>query len=946
MKKFFPKRILSILIVATFLISFATQLLTNAEAGEVGYISNADFEEKTASWNLNNGSSIVEEGRGGSGYAIKVKGSQWSNVNQRIKVEANTDYSLTGWVKRVRGEGAHYLYAKSSDGGSFTELNGTKKWFTYMSDDWVMHRWEFNSGDNTELILYMMIEDADSVFLYDDIKLEKLNPESFDGYIYNGDFEIGMSPGVWQLNDSYSIVEGGYDGSGYALYVEGKEWTNANQTVTVETNTDYRMSVWVKRIKGTGAHRFCAKADGETVTALNDSKEWFDYTDSDWVKHTWEFNSGNNTQVTVYITVDDANSVFMYDNVSMEKLAVASYDGYITNGDFETGRTSGWIISDTTTSSVVSGGYNSSSYSLRLGGTKGTNVKQTLRVEGMTDYRLKFNVRRVSGKGKQTVTVEKEKEVIEAVNGTKSEISNSTPGWFEHVYEFNSGRTTVITICLKIASGTSTYIYDNIILEEIKKPDYSDVLKGDISLDGKIDSADAELISKHINGTAILEGAAEYAADADYDGAITRADVTLVNKLMKSVESEAVLLSPIAGKVVAHPSWQVVELLDRYVPGKSDDFSGISNRVDSYMRDPIVLHWAFLGSAERFEVLVADNRELAGARSYYADEPILSIDNLIPDKTYYWAVIVNGKTSAVSSFKTANTIGTVTVEGVSNTRDLGGWSVGNGMRVKYGLAYRGANLDTPSEKGKSALLVDIGLKTEVDLRNHGEGLKYTLGDSVNFLLAGQWGGAMYASEDNTSITRLDSHYVAATANAIRAFADESNYPIYFHCSYGRDRTGTMALLLLGLLGVDRSDIMKDFELSFLAEFSGGGIAAAGHIKTMNQTIDWLKRTYAPSGSLQEAVEGYLLDIGITPEEISSIRRIMLEEIPEDIIKGDLDDDGEITVSDALAALRIAAKLAESNEDILKIGDVDADGEITVSDALAILRVAAKMADIL
>lgn len=61
-------------------------------------------------------------------------------------------------------------------------------------------------------------------------------------------------------------------------------------------------------------------------------------------------------------------------------------------------------------------------------------------------------------------------------------------------------------------------------------------------------------------------------------------------------------------------------------------------------------------------------------------------------------------------------------------------------------------------------------------------------------------------------------------------------------------------------------------------------------------------------------------------------------------KGDFDDDGVITVSDALAALRIAAKLAESTSAALKIGDIDSDGVITVSDALAILRVAAKMSD--
>ena len=63
-----------------------------------------------------------------------------------------------------------------------------------------------------------------------------------------------------------------------------------------------------------------------------------------------------------------------------------------------------------------------------------------------------------------------------------------------------------------------------------------------------------------------------------------------------------------------------------------------------------------------------------------------------------------------------------------------------------------------------------------------------------------------------------------------------------------------------------------------------------------------------------------------------------------VIKGDPDGDGEITVADALSALRVAAKLAEPTPELIACCDTDGDGEITVADALAILRVAAKLAD--
>ena len=61
-------------------------------------------------------------------------------------------------------------------------------------------------------------------------------------------------------------------------------------------------------------------------------------------------------------------------------------------------------------------------------------------------------------------------------------------------------------------------------------------------------------------------------------------------------------------------------------------------------------------------------------------------------------------------------------------------------------------------------------------------------------------------------------------------------------------------------------------------------------------------------------------------------------------KGDPDKDGEITVGDALIALRIAAKLTVPTDDQFAACNVDGDNEVTVGDALMILRVAAKLTD--
>ncbi len=44
-------------------------------------------------------------------------------------------------------------------------------------------------------------------------------------------------------------------------------------------------------------------------------------------------------------------------------------------------------------------------------------------------------------------------------------------------------------------------------------------------------------------------------------------------------------------------------------------------------------------------------------------------------------------------------------------------------------------------------------------------------------------------------------------------ADRENYPIYLHCTYGNDRTGTICYLLEALLGVRDEDLLKEYRLS-------------------------------------------------------------------------------------------------------------------------------------
>ncbi|MBP3685947.1 MAG: tyrosine-protein phosphatase, partial [Clostridia bacterium] len=108
------------------------------------------------------------------------------------------------------------------------------------------------------------------------------------------------------------------------------------------------------------------------------------------------------------------------------------------------------------------------------------------------------------------------------------------------------------------------------------------------------------------------------------------------------------------------------------------------------------------------------------------------------------------------------------------------------------------------------------------------------------------------------------------AEAMRAvfsdLAKPENYPIYLHCTYGADRTGTVCFLLEALLGVEKDDLIRDYELTALAHPATEAENLVFFLETLNAF---------PGNNLKEKTENYLRSIGVTDAEISSLREIYL-----------------------------------------------------------------------
>ena len=255
------------------------------------------------------------------------------------------------------------------------------------------------------------------------------------------------------------------------------------------------------------------------------------------------------------------------------------------------------------------------------------------------------------------------------------------------------------------------------------------------------------------------------------------------------------------------------------------------------------------------------------------------ITNLVPNTTYHWEVVSSKKLVARGSFKTTGLLHQVFfAPNVRNGRDLGGRKGLGGKTVVYHKLYRGGAIhgSRTSSKGKEEMLAE-GIRAEVDLREASDVPKQSpLGSSVDFYAPGFDSGYNHMVRDNPDKVKNTFCWVVARLR--------ENKPVYFHCSAGRDRTATLAVLLEGALGVSESDMAKDYELTYFSPADWGmsedddGNPYYAHVRTVYSYKSIRKTIFkeTDSGTYQERIVKYLLKIGVPQADIDDLRSIMLK----------------------------------------------------------------------
>ena len=214
----------------------------------------------------------------------------------------------------------------------------------------------------------------------------------------------------------------------------------------------------------------------------------------------------------------------------------------------------------------------------------------------------------------------------------------------------------------------------------------------------------------------------------------------------------------------------------------------------------------------------------------------------------------------------------IQVDGIFNVRDIGGWKTTDGRRIRYGLIYRGSEMDGIHGVNISARgieqMKDLGIRTEVDLRSSKEvaTAKYPLKD--------------FASYDRFEITAYmgirtqKDLYRDAFRAVITSVLDDK--PVYIHCWGGADRTGTVIALLEGSLGVSKKDVIRDYELTSLCKTVGDRHYGKGDEGAQfKDFVEYVENNFE-GATFNEKCINLLLDLGITEKELSDFRAKMLE----------------------------------------------------------------------
>jgi protein-tyrosine phosphatase len=237
---------------------------------------------------------------------------------------------------------------------------------------------------------------------------------------------------------------------------------------------------------------------------------------------------------------------------------------------------------------------------------------------------------------------------------------------------------------------------------------------------------------------------------------------------------------------------------------------------------------------------------------------------------------------------------TLTFSANYNFRDVGGYAGLDGRTVRWRRLFRADSLHRLTGADWAAFEA-LGVRTVLDLRRtfeveehgrvpHADGLTYhnAVLEHVDWQEVPYPDGVVHERWLADRYLNYLTDGQAGLATALGVIADPRAAPVVVHCMAGKDRTGVVCALTLGLLGVSDEDIAADYALT---EASMASLTA--HLREHNpEAFDGNEHMFdspreamllflADLRTLHGSVEKYVRELGLTDEQIAALRKSLL-----------------------------------------------------------------------
>lgn len=234
----------------------------------------------------------------------------------------------------------------------------------------------------------------------------------------------------------------------------------------------------------------------------------------------------------------------------------------------------------------------------------------------------------------------------------------------------------------------------------------------------------------------------------------------------------------------------------------------------------------------------------------------------------------------------------VKLETTYNTRDLGGYKTSDGKITKYGVFLRSDDTDNLTLKDIETLK-SYGVTAVLDLREAPYYLEHP--DKFSNIPEINYQNIDIVKIYNEHSTDKEARSDESSARKFLRYTGEGNWVktafdiivdtegcTLFHCFAGKDRTGLVAMLLLGLVDVSAEDIMQNYSVSYdlikenpkikaiiendVKDFGEAAIDKyhATPSSKIKHGIDYISENYGTT-------ENYLLACGVSKRNLEKIK---------------------------------------------------------------------------